>query len=143
MFSFIIAANYYVKFWCKILFVDTDIVVAITFDSVIVGTGGDEIEWSARANFDEYSTINPYGSISISLMPDMDTIIWLRSNKKSTGEKSRAVHTRARAIGQLLSAGLLDKTHWNIVNNLSDEFDWPGLLPDDNNHNLTNNFSDK
>lgn len=98
MFSFIIAANYYVKFWCKILFVDTDIVVAITFDSVIVGTDGDEIEWSARANFDEYSTINPYGSISISLMPDMDTIIWLRSNKKSTGEKSRAVHTRARAI---------------------------------------------
>ncbi len=130
----------------KTMIVDTDIVVAVSFDSIIVGAGGDEIEWSVRATFDEYSTINPYGTISINLAPGMDTIIWLRSNKKSTGKKSKAVFTRARTLHPLLSAGLLDKTHWSIQNNLSDEFDWPFTFPEFNNDPIifpTNKFSDK
>lgn len=108
----------------KTIIADTNIIYTVSFDSILVGTGGSEIEWATNDSFANYHTINPYGTISINLAPGMDTIIWLRSNKKSTGEKSTAVNTRARVLYPLLSAGLLDKTHWKIVNNLSDDFEY-------------------
>ncbi len=110
----------------KTMLVDTPIAVTVTFDSIIVGAGGDEIEWATNDSFANYHTINPYGSINISLLPGMDTIIWLRSNDKNTGNKSRAVTTRARAIYPLLSAGLLDKTNWAI--SLDENFDYTSYL---------------
>ncbi len=124
----------------KFVLIDSPKVVSVTLDTIIVGIGGDEIEWATNERFDSSYFVASPAVISIDLEAGSDTVIWVRSHDSDKNKHSRAKKATVGVNLKQLSAGLLDKSKWDIIDTKSDEFsvnDYPDQYVDDlQNHNF-------
>lgn len=106
----------------KYIVVDTPGIVAIIFDTIRAGSGGDAIEWAYNENFTGSAIITSPAVISISLQVGTDTAIWVRSYYTDKSKHSRAHKLLGGAQFPTISAALLDKSKWQL--NWFDEFNY-------------------
>ena len=126
-------------------------VTLITFSSIAAGSGGDEIEWAGNKNFTSSHLATAPANIYITLTGLKDSAIWLRSVDSKSGNHSGTVKSLASTAWPTLSAGLLDKSHWQLDTTNSDEFNYgvnaPGnpsvSYPDDRYMKNNTNFLNK
>jgi len=104
--------------------VDTQQKLEFVFDSIYAGAGGNQIEWAFNPDFDDSEILASPATISFYLDAGKDTAIYLRSRHNETGKVSKTKRTGARLAYPLLSAGLLDKSQWELQSDLSDEFNY-------------------
>lgn len=70
---------------------DTDVV--FTFDSVAVGVGGDQIEWSLDSTFASSTIVSPPATITVTVAPGSTETIWVRGRNSVSGHVSAAIYT--------------------------------------------------
>ena len=112
-----------------------------TFDSIVAGEGGDQIEWATNLDFSNSTIAVSPATIQIDLIAGLDTVIYLRSRDSKSLNVSRARSTHARVALGLLSAGLLDKSKWVLDISRSDEFNYLQPIPSDNGQNFSNKWA--
>jgi hypothetical protein len=114
----------------KYVVVDSPQVLTITLDSIWAGAGGDEIEWAFNRDFNESQIVASPAVISLQLETEVDTMIWVRSRNKVTGQVSIEKQIPLETDLTRVAAGLLDKSKWKLAFN--DEFIYGNPLPKQN-----------
>ncbi|MFN8321864.1 MAG: T9SS type A sorting domain-containing protein [Chitinophagales bacterium] len=124
----------------KIVVVDSPQIVTVTIDSILAGTGGNQIEWSTSKDFSNYQRVNSPATINIDLATRSDTLIWIRSRNERSGSRGNGTPIHVQVMVRLLSAGLLDKSKWDYDGFNSDEFGYSSPEPKDQ---VNSTFRDK
>ncbi|MBL0308858.1 MAG: family 16 glycosylhydrolase [Bacteroidetes bacterium] len=99
----------------------------VTLSAVQAGEGGDEIEWAVNLDFDNSTIVSSPADIGLMLEAGSDSLIWLRSRNSTTGKVSRSLRRQRKNEYKVMSAGILDKTHWEYNAERSDEFTYGDL----------------
>lgn len=77
----------------------SDTVYTFTWDSVVAGSGGNQIEWSWVSNFDTSVIISSDGSIAWQVANGETDTLWLRSKNSAPGCVSESVAVTGRVNG--------------------------------------------
>lgn len=105
--------------------IDSPMVATFTTDTILAGAGGDQIQWAFNPVFTGSHTVSSPATISISLATSADTIIYLRSGHSGSKKYSKAITKQLRVLLPTVSAGLLDKSKWQL--NWAEEFSYSNL----------------
>ncbi len=70
----------------------SDTAYTFTFDSVLAGSGGDQIEWSKRSSFDTSFIVSSGSNINVTVNAGVGDTIYFRSRISATGCVSSAVN---------------------------------------------------
>lgn len=110
--------------------IDTPQSIMVSIDSILAGSGGNQIEWATNESFESSTIVSSPAHIEITLQPEQDTILYIRSRNSETGKVSKKLEEHLLIKFKLLSTGLLDKSGWILDLQGSDEFLYAGIPTD-------------